>query len=96
MNKAELIGSIADKSGLSKADAGKALDALVDAITEALSDSELPIKERRVTLVGFGSFSVNRREARMGRNPSNNEAIQIAAKNVVKFKPGAVLSKTVN
>lgn len=90
MNKAELIGSIADKSGLSKADAGKALDALVNTVTDALTDGD------RVSLVGFGSWSVDERDARMGRNPRTGEEIQIAAKRVVKFKPGAGLSDAVN
>ena len=90
MNKAELIGSIADKSGLSKADAGKALDAFVSSVTDALVSGE------RISLVGFGSWSVDNRNARMGRNPRTGEEIQIAAKKVVKFKPGAGLSDAVN
>ena len=90
MNKAELIGSIADKSGLSKAEAGKALDAFVSSVTDALSSGE------RISLVGFGSWSVDKRDARIGRNPRTGEEIQIAAKNVVKFKPGAGLSEAVN
>ncbi|MCY3798265.1 MAG: HU family DNA-binding protein [Chloroflexi bacterium] len=90
MNKAELIGSIADKSGLSKAEAGNALDAFVSSVSDALKGGD------RISLVGFGSFSVDRRDARMGRNPRTGEEIQIAAKNVVKFKPGAGLSDAVN
>lgn len=90
MNKAELIGSIADKSGLSKAEAGKALDAFVSSVTDALSSGE------RISLVGFGSWSVDKRDARIGRNPRTGQEIQIAAKNVVKFKPGAGLSEAVN
>ncbi len=90
MNKAELIGSIADKSGLSKADAGKALDAFVSSVTDALVSGD------RISLVGFGSWSVDSRSARMGRNPRTGEEIQIAAKKVVKFKPGAGLSDAVN
>ena len=90
MNKAELIGSIAQESGLSKADAGKAVEAFVATVTGALQDGE------RVSLVGFGSWSVDAREARMGRNPRTGEQIQIAAKNVVKFKPGAGLTGAVN
>lgn len=90
MNKAELIGSIADKSGLSRADAGKALDAFVSSVTDALKDGD------RISLVGFGSWSVDERGARTGRNPRTGEEIQIAAKNVVKFKPGAGLSGAVN
>ena len=90
MNKAELIGSIADKSGLSKADAGKALDAFVSSVTGALAGGD------RISLVGFGSWSVDERGARTGRNPRTGEEIQIAAKKVVKFKPGAGLSDAVN
>ncbi len=90
MNKAELIGSIADKSGLSKADAGRALDAFVSSVSDALSSGD------RISLVGFGSWSVDERGARTGRNPRTGEEIQIAAKNVVKFKPGAGLSDSVN
>ena len=90
MNKAELIGSIAGKSGLSKADAGRALDAFVDSVTEGLSGGE------RIALVGFGSWSVEQRDARIGRNPRTGEEIQIAAKRVVKFKAGASLSDAVN
>ena len=90
MNKSQLIDSIADKSGLSKAEAGKALEAFTDSVTAALASGD------RISLVGFGSFSVDRREARTGRNPQSGETIQIAAKNVVKFKPGAGLSNAVN
>ncbi|MCY3781397.1 MAG: HU family DNA-binding protein [Chloroflexi bacterium] len=90
MNKAELIGSIADKSGLSKADAGKALDAFVSSVSDALAGGD------RISLVGFGSWSVDSRSARTGRNPRTGEEIQIAAKKVVKFKPGAGLSDAVN
>ncbi|MDE2775271.1 MAG: HU family DNA-binding protein [Chloroflexota bacterium] len=90
MNKAQLIDSIAKKSGLSKPEAGRALEAFTDSVTAALQSGD------RISLVGFGSFSVDKREARTGRNPQSGEAIQIAAKNVVKFKPGAGLSKAVN
>ena len=90
MNKAELIGSIAENSGLSKADASKAVDAFVASVTDALSAGD------RISLVGFGSWSVDQRGARTGRNPRTGEEIQIAAKNVVKFKPGAGLSDAVN
>ena len=90
MNKAELIGSIAEKSGLSKADAAKALEALIDSVTEGLSNGD------RIALVGFGSWSVEQRDARIGRNPRTGDEIQIAAKKVVKFKAGAGLSNAVN
>lgn len=85
MNKAQLIDSIAGKSGLTKADSKKALDAAVEAVTEALQAGD------RVALVGFGSFSVSERSARTGRNPQTGKEITIAAKKVVKFKPGAEL-----
>ena len=90
MNKAQLIDSIADKSDLSKADAGKALEAFTASVEAALRSGD------RVSLVGFGSFSVDRRDARTGRNPRTGESIEIAAKNVVKFKPGANLTNSVN
>lgn len=90
MNKAELIDAMAAESGLSKADSKKALDAFINSTSGALK------KKDRVSLVGFGSFSVSERSARTGRNPQTGKTIQIAAKNVVKFKPGADLSDTVN
>ena len=89
MNKAELIEKIADGAGLSKADAKRALDAFVAATTGALK------KGNRVSLVGFGSFSVSKRAARTGRNPKNGQPIKIAAKKVVRFKAGSDLSGAV-
>jgi DNA-binding protein HU-beta len=90
MNKAELIDAIAAESGLTKADAKKALDGFVSATSTALKAGD------KLSLVGFGSFSVSKREARTGRNPSNGQEIKIAAKNVVKFKAGADLTGSVN
>ncbi len=90
MNKAELIDAIASGSGLTKADSRRALDAFVGATETALKGGE------RVALVGFGTFTVSKREARKGRNPQTGAEIQIAAKNVVKFKAGNDLSKKVN
>ena len=90
MNKAELIEAIASESGLSKADAKRALDAFVSSTTGALKKGD------RVALVGFGSFSISARAARKGRNPQTGKEIKIAAKKVVKFKAGAELSETVN
>ncbi|MEJ6686805.1 MAG: HU family DNA-binding protein [Crocinitomicaceae bacterium] len=90
MNKAELIDAMASGAGLSKADAKKALDAFVSATTGALK------KQDRISLVGFGSFSITNRAARAGRNPKTGAVIQIAAKNTVKFKAGADLSSSVN
>ncbi len=89
MNKAQLIDAIAAKAGLTKADAKKALDATVEATTEALKNGD------RVALVGFGSFSVSERSSRTGRNPQTGKEITIPAKKIVKFKPGAELSDTV-
>lgn len=85
MNKAQLIDAIAAKSGMTKADAKKSLDATIEAVSEALKGGD------RVALVGFGSFSVSERSARTGRNPQTGKEIKIAAKKVVKFKPGAEL-----
>jgi DNA-binding protein HU-beta len=90
MNKAELIDAIASDAGLSKADAKRALDGFVGATTSALKKGD------RISLVGFGSFSVSNRAARMGRNPQTGQEIQIAAKNVVRFKAGSELSGKVN
>ncbi len=90
MNKAELISSMAEKSGLTKADAGKALDALLESVTEGLTGGD------RIALVGFGSWTVEERKARTGRNPRTGEEIQIPAKKVVKFKAGNGLTDSVN
>lgn len=90
MNKAELVEAMASEAGLSKADAKKALDAFTSATTKALKKGD------RISLIGFGSFSISKRSARMGRNPQTGKEIKIAAKNVVKFKAGADLSKSVN
>ncbi len=87
MNKAELVDAMAEKANLSKADAKKALDAFIDATSGALNSGD------RVSLVGFGSFSVSERAARKGRNPQTGAEITIAAKRVVKFKAGAELAK---
>ena len=89
MNKAQLIDSIANQAKLSKADAKRALDAFVDTTTGALKKGD------RVALVGFGSFSVAKRNARTGRNPQTGQPITIKAKKVVKFKAGSDLANTV-
>ena len=88
MNKSELIDKIAAGAGLTKADAKKALDATTAAIKEALVAGE------KVQLIGFGTFSVNERPAREGINPATKEKLQIAAKNVAKFKAGAELAES--
>ena len=90
MNKAQLIEAMADKAGLSKADAKKALYAFVDATTDALKGGD------RVALIGFGSFAISERGARTGRNPQTGKEIQIPAKKVVKFKAGAELADAVS
>ena len=86
MNKTELVEKIAESAGISKGDAKKALDATVGAIKDALVAGE------KVSLIGFGTFSVNERPAREGINPATKEKITIAAKKVAKFKPGAELA----
>ncbi len=90
MNKTELIESIAASADLSKAAAGRALDAVVDGITNALKEDE------QVVLVGFGTFSVKERAARVGRNPRTGAEIQIAAAKVPSFKAGKALKDAVN
>ena len=90
MNKSELIDAMADSAGISKADAKRALEGFVSATTTALKKGD------KLSLVGFGSFSVSKRAARTGRNPQTGKEIKIAAKNVVKFKAGADLSGSVN
>jgi DNA-binding protein HU-beta len=90
MNKSDLIDNIADAAGLSKADAGRALDATVDAITSALK------KGQSVSLVGFGTFTVRDRAARTGRNPRTGETIQIKASKNPAFKAGKALKDAVN
>lgn len=89
MNKAQLIDAIAADAGLTKADAKKSLDAFVKATADALKKGD------RVALVGFGSFSISERSARTGRNPQTGKPITIAAKKVVKFKPGSDLNDSV-
>ena len=90
MNKAELIDSVAEASDISKAAATRAVDAVLDNITGALK------KDEQVTLVGFGTFTVRNRAARIGRNPQTGEAIQIKASRVPGFKPGKALKNAVN
>lgn len=85
MNKKELIASVAQRKGISQKEAETALDGVLEAITEALH------REESVVLIGFGSFSVKERAARVGYNPSTNEKMQLPARRVVKFKAGAKL-----
>jgi DNA-binding protein HU-beta len=90
MNKAELIDAIASDSGLSKADAKKAIEGFIGTATKALKKGE------RVALVGFGTFVAADRAARKGRNPQTGKEIKIDAKRVVKFKAGAELAEKIN
>lgn len=90
MNKTELVSSIAAKSGLSKADSKKALDACVEAIVDALKGGD------KVSLVGFGTFAVTKRPARQGINPLTKKPLSIAAKKVAKFKAGSDLDGAIN
>ncbi len=90
MNKTELVAAVADEAGLSKADAGRAVDAVVSAITNALKAGD------QVSLVGFGTFSVKERGARTGRNPRTGETINIPASKTPAFKAGKALKDAVN
>lgn len=90
MNKGELIEAIAKEAGLTKADADRALNATLDSITKSLK------KGNRVSIPGFGSFSVSKRKARTGRNPQTGETIKIKARTVAKFKAGTKLADAVN
>ena len=90
MNKNDLISSVSEGAGLSKADAGKAVDSVFDSITGSLKSGT------EVRLVGFGTFSVTRRQASRGRNPRTGEPIQIPASNQPKFKAGKGLKEAVN
>ncbi len=90
MNKTELIDHIAKQADISKAAAGRALEAIVGGIRGSLK------RGNSVTLVGFGTFTVSRRAARTGRNPRTNEAIKIKAAKVPKFRPGKALKDSLN
>lgn len=90
MNKAELIEAVAEQADMTKADAGRAVDAVVSAITAALK------QQNDVALVGFGTFTVRERAARSGRNPQTGETINIAAAKVPAFKAGKALKDAVN
>lgn len=90
MNKGEFIDAVSDASDLSKADAGRAVEAVISSITKALQRGD------SVTLVGFGTFEVRKRGARTGRNPRTGETINIAASNNPAFKAGKALKDAVN
>jgi DNA-binding protein HU-beta len=86
MNKTEFVTAIAEKAGLTKVDAKKALDAFVEVVGESLASGD------RISLVGFGTFSVTEKAARRGINPKTHQPIDIPARKTPKFKPGSELS----
>ena len=90
MNKSELINAIAEHANLSKADAGRSLEAIIKTIETTLKAGDV------ITLVGFGTFQVKARAARTGRNPQTGQELTIAAANVPSFKPGKGLKDAVN
>ena len=90
MNKSELIEAIAESAEITKSDAGRALDAVIEAVTEALKRGET------VSLVGFGSFGVKERAERQGRNPQTGNTITIKAAKIPSFKAGKALKDAVN
>lgn len=90
MNKSELIDAIAAAADISKASAARALDAVIDSVTDTLKNGD------KVSLVGFGTFEVKERAARVGRNPKTGEEINIAASRVPSFKAGKALKDAVN
>jgi DNA-binding protein HU-beta len=89
MNKGDLISKISEDAGISRTQANAAIDSFVDAVTKSLKSGS------KVTLVGFGTFSVSKRSARVGRNPQTGETIKIKAKKVAKFKAGKELSEKI-
>lgn len=89
MNKTELISAVAEEAGLTKVDTKKAIDALISAVSGELK------KGGKIALVGFGTFSITQKSARTGINPKTKQPIKIAAKKVVKFKPGSELADVV-
>ena len=90
MSKVELVEFMAEKAGLTKADATRALDAFMEGVTTGLK------KDKKVTLVGFGTFSSKKRAARTGRNPQTGASVKIPARNAVSFKVGSKLKDAVN
>lgn len=90
MKKVELVEAVAAKAGLTKADASRALDATLEVITNALAKGD------KVPLVGFGTFAVSKRAARMGRNPQTGAEVKIPARKAVTFKAGSALKESVN
>lgn len=90
MNKADLVNSISEQTGLTKTKSNQVVDAMTTIIADALAKGD------KVTLVGFGSFTTSERSARKGRNPKTGEVIEIPSKRVAKFKAGSELTKSVN
>ncbi len=90
MKKVELVEAVAKETGLTKADATRAIDATFEAITGALKKGD------KVPVAGFGTFAVSKRAAREGRNPQTGETVHIAARNAVTFKAGSALKESVN
>ena len=90
MNKAELVDAIAAVAGLTKADSKKAVDAFIQVTSETLKAGD------RLALIGFGSFSVAQKAAKMGRNPQTGKQISIPAKKAIKFKAGSELTSSIN
>ena len=90
MKKVEFVEAIAEKTGLSKADSTRALDAVFEIITTALKDGD------KVPVAGFGTFAISKRSAREGRNPKTGAKVKIAARNAVVFKAGTALKDAVN
>ncbi len=89
MTKADLVSKIADKAGLTKSGSEKALNAFLESVQDTL------VSEGKLTLTGFGTFAVEQRKARNGRNPRTGEEIKIPASKVVKFRPGKILKDAV-
>ena len=89
MNKQDLIGQVADRAGLTRSDASKAVETMLEVVTSALKRGD------EVRLVGFGNFSVTRRKASTGRNPRTGEPMQIKASSQPKFRPGRILKEAV-
>lgn len=90
MTKADLVEKIATKAGMTKVDTERTLNIVLESIQESL------VSDQKLTLVGFGTFSVEKRQARQGRNPRTGDPIDIPASNVVKFKPGKMLKESIN
>jgi len=90
MNKADLINRVAEDTNMSKTMAAEAINSVIGCIGETLKDGS------KVSLTGFGTFTMTNRKARLGRNPQTGAEIQIPSKNVVKFKPGKDLNETIN